>query len=133
MTFALTIVKKVVATFQNPAIYRIVSESSSALCTVRNGQAGQLSANDFLCSSFDILRASQAEQNHIRTHRISERLCNFLDVSEVSIPAAYRVWWEQELCSWSCVGLADRAAYIPMFQHWGDGNEPSWVWVIKHE
>lgn len=77
VTFALTIVKKVVATFQNPAIHRNISESNSTLCTVRNEQAGQLSASNLLCSSFDILHASQAEKNYIRTHRISERLCNF--------------------------------------------------------
>lgn len=62
MTSALTIAKKVVAAFQNPAIHRIISESSSTLCTVRNEQAGQLSASNFLCSTFDILHASQAEK-----------------------------------------------------------------------
>lgn len=62
MTFALTIVKKVVAIFQKPAIHRIISESTSTLCTVRNEQAGQLSASNFLCSSFDILHTSQADK-----------------------------------------------------------------------
>lgn len=59
--FALTIVKKVVATFQNPASHWIISESNSTLCTVRNEQVGQLSASDFLCSCFDIKVKFQLE------------------------------------------------------------------------
>lgn len=77
MTFALTILKKVVATFQNPAIHRIISESNSMLCTERNGQAGRLNASDSLCSIFHILHASQAGGKKIGIHKISEKLCNF--------------------------------------------------------
>lgn len=131
MTFALTIVKKVVATFQNPAIHRIISESNSTLCTVRNEQ---LSASNFLCSSFDILHASQAGK------KISE------PTGLVKGCAIFGCLWGQHPCSiWSVVGagvyaagavcgwLADWAAYVPVFQHCGDGNEPSWVWVKKHK
>lgn len=62
MTFALTTIKKVGATFHNPTIHRIISESNLTLYTVRNEQTGQLSPSDFLCSSFGITCASQAEE-----------------------------------------------------------------------
>lgn len=81
MTFALTTVKKVGVTFHNPTIHGIILESSSALCTVRNAQAGQLSASNFLCSSFDTLHASQAEKKYFNP-KYYWKAVQFLDVYE---------------------------------------------------
>jgi len=62
VTFSWTTVKKAGATFHNPTIHRIVSESCLTLCTARNERAGQPSASNLLCSSLDTLHASQAEK-----------------------------------------------------------------------